>query len=94
MIPLICSIHVRRRNGRRHRIWIPLILLWPFIIALFAVAELFVILASVILLFISPRDAVKLAMALPAALYVLFHAAGLSLEFAGSGQSKVLVQLS
>jgi hypothetical protein len=94
MIPLVCHIHVHRRDGRCRRIWIPLILLWPFIIALFAVAELFVILACVVLLFIWPRDAVKLALALPAALYLLFQIAGMSLEFAGPGQRKVLVQLS
>jgi hypothetical protein len=94
MIPLVCNISVHRRDGRRCRIWIPLILLWPFIIALFVVAELFVILACVVLLLIRPRHALELALALPAFLYLLLATAGTSLEFAGPGHRKVLVQLS
>jgi hypothetical protein len=94
MIPLICTIRIERPGGRRFRIWIPLFLLWPLIIALFAVVELLVILACVVLLFIWPREAVKLALALPAAVYVLFQATGLQVEIAEPGQGEVLVQLS
>jgi hypothetical protein len=69
-------------------------LLWPIIIVLFAVLEMLVILACTVLLFIWPRNAVKIALALPATLFLLCQAAGLSMEFAGPGQPDVLVELS
>ena len=94
MIPLVCTIRVKRPGGRRFRIWIPLFLLWPFIIVLFVVVELLVILACAVLLFIWPREAVKIALALPAALYVLLQATGLQVEIAEPGQGDVLVELS
>jgi hypothetical protein len=46
------------------------------------------------LLFIRPRDAVKVALAPPAALYLLFQAGGSSVEFAEPGRYEVLVELS
>ena len=94
MIPRTCTISIHRRDGRRHRIWIPLLLLWPFIFALFAVLEILVIVACTVLLFVRPRDTVKIACALPATLYLLSQAAGTSVEFAGRGRAGVLVQLS
>ena len=94
MIPRTCTISIHRRDGRRHRIWIPLLLLWPFIFALFAVLEILVIVACTVLLFVRPRDTVKIACALPATLYLLSQAAGMSMEFAGRGHAGVLVQLS
>jgi len=94
MIPLICTIRFNGRGARRNRVWIPLFLLWPFIIALFAVVELFVVLGCAVLLFIRTRAAFTIAAALPAALYVLLQASGLSMEITGPGQPEVQVELS
>jgi hypothetical protein len=94
MIPLVCKVRVRRRDGSRLRIWIPLFVLWPFILVLFVALELMVLMACVVLLFIWPRTAVTIALALPAALYLLFQLSGTSLELGRPGHSEVLVSMS
>jgi hypothetical protein len=94
LIPLGCTVRIRRQDERLRRFWIPLFLLWPLIVVLFVVLEIPVILACTVLLFIWPRAAVKIALALPATLCLLCQAAGLSIEFTGPGQPEVLVKLS
>jgi hypothetical protein len=93
MIPLTCKVRIHGEDGKRLRIWIPLFALWPFILVLFVVLELMVLMACVVLLFIWPRTAVSIALALPAALYLIFQLKGLKLEFAGPGQEEVLVSM-
>jgi hypothetical protein len=94
MIPLVCTVRIDRRDGRRHRIWIPLFLLWPFIIVLIAIAEMFVMVGCAVLLFKRPREAVKIALALPTIVYLLFQAVGLRVDVAELGHQEVRVELS
>jgi predicted membrane protein len=94
MIPLDCHMCIRRTNGRLHRIWIPLLLVYPLVIAVLALVELLVLIACIVLLFVWPREAVKIALAIPACLYLLLQASGLRMEFAGPGQPDVLVEVS
>ena len=94
MIPVACTVCVCRRDGRLRRYRIPLSPLWPFIVALFSLLEMPVLFGCTALLFVRPRDTARIALALPATLYLLSQAAGLSVEFAGQGRSEVLVLLS
>ena len=94
MIPLVCRVRVDRLDGRRHRIWIPLFLLWPLVIVSFAIAEMFVIAGCAALLFRQPREAAKIALALPTIVYLLFQAAGLRAGVATSCLREVVVELS
>jgi hypothetical protein len=61
---------------------------------LFALLEIPALLVGVALAFVRPRGAVRIALALPAILYLLSRAAGLSIELAGPDRSEVLVLLS
>jgi hypothetical protein len=94
VIPLVCTIRVQRPDGRLRRFWIPLFLLWPFILVLFVAAEILVILACTVLLFIWPRDAVKIALALPALLYLLMQTGGFQVEIAETNHPRVVIELS
>jgi len=93
VIPMVCDLRIHRRDGRHHHLWIPLFLLWPFIVVLFTVAQLLVMIACVVLLLIWPRDVVRIALVLPSILYLLSQTTGLKMEIAGPGQSDVLVEL-
>jgi len=94
MIPLVGTVRLQRPGRRSFRIWIPVFLLWPFIIAAFLVLELLVIVAGAVLLFIWPRDALKIILMLPAVLYMLMQTAGLKVEIAEPGQTEFLIELT
>jgi hypothetical protein len=94
MIPLFLKLRVIRTDGRRIRLWIPIFLLWPLVLVLFVIAELLVILACAVLLFIWPRDAVKIALALPALLYLLMKIGGFQIEIAEPDHPQILIEVT
>lgn len=47
--PYVIDLSVVSDEGRRHRLWLPLFLLWPLLLVLLVLALVFTILADIVL---------------------------------------------
>ena len=91
MPPMVMSVSVKAGSGPGFGIWLPLFLVWPFVLLLFLILLPFVLLADVILAFTQSRFSVTRAVL---ALYAVTCALrGLSVDV-NSRSNNTLVRVS
>jgi len=89
MLPLTINLRIKNPDGKGFRFWLPLFLIWPFVLILVLAFAPPVLLLSLIL-WPSGRGK-KLLMAAPLTLYLFCHLRGIMVDI--SGEEEVYINI-
>jgi len=90
MLPIAASLWIKNSNNMNFRIWLPIFLIWPFVISLILVLVPVILLISLILW--PSGKGRPLLLAAPIMLYVLGNLRGFMIDISGA-KEKIFIKI-